>query len=89
MPPNYGVVLLVNMFIITLFQSRPNFTKRSQTTWAVIIFVRLATCLYIFSYFANITSPVFIFIIIQLRAETKGAGLSRLKYFVIDLKYSL
>lgn len=88
-PPRFGVVELGRISNFTLSMSNWNLSQISSTIHEVIIFVKLATYLITFSCFANRTSLVLRSIMIHERAVINGAGLSRLKYLVIDFKYSI
>lgn len=88
-PPRIGVVLLSSILTLISYESNLCFSINLSTTYVVIIFVKLATYLYCLSYFANISSYVSKLIITHDLAETKGAGLSRLKYLVMLFIYSL
>ena len=87
-PPKKGVVLDSKTLILVETGSILNLSIKSKTTHIVTILVKDATYLWTVSCFANMISPVSIFIINHERAETNGAGLSKLYNFVIDFRYS-
>lgn len=82
-PPNKGRHEVARVRTFTESGSSAYVINSSDTTLKVIIFVKDATCLVSFSRLAKRSSPVSMFVTHQDRAETNGAGLSRLKNFVI------
>lgn len=61
----------------------------SNTTYAVMILVKLATYLLSFSHLPKITSPLFLSRIAHETALTKGAGLSSSNYLCTNFSLLL